>query len=109
MSDVETRFHETWLGMVQPIEGLVVSVPVLVDAQCMERLSPEVQQLLRDELTIERPLTVEDARPHAASTPPSETQNIRIIAHFPTFLAQLLGLTSRSLRYRLKKYNLEAD
>jgi hypothetical protein len=43
MSDVEKRFHETWLGMVQPVEGLVVSVPVLVDAQCMEKLGPEAQ------------------------------------------------------------------
>ena len=33
MSDLETRFHETWLGMVQPIEGPVVSVPVLAEAK----------------------------------------------------------------------------
>lgn len=46
MSDVEKRFHETWLGMVQPIEGLVVSVPVLVDGQCMQRQPPEVQHRL---------------------------------------------------------------
>lgn len=38
MSDLEQRFHEKWLGLAQPIEGLVVSVPVLVDAQCMNRL-----------------------------------------------------------------------
>jgi hypothetical protein len=38
MSDIERRYHETWLGMAQPIEGLVVSIPVLVDAQCMQRL-----------------------------------------------------------------------
>ena len=44
MSDLETRFHETWLGMVQPVEGLVVSVPVLVDAQCMHRHQPSFQQ-----------------------------------------------------------------
>ncbi len=25
MSDVDKRFHEIWLGMAQPIEGLVVS------------------------------------------------------------------------------------
>ncbi|WP_438006402.1 type IIL restriction-modification enzyme MmeI [Sorangium sp. So ce321] len=43
MSDIEQRFHETWLGMVQPIDGLVVSIPVLVDAQCMERQPPETQ------------------------------------------------------------------
>ena len=46
MSDLERQFHETWLGMVQPIEGLVVSVPVLVDAQCIERQLPEVQSKL---------------------------------------------------------------
>jgi len=46
MTDLETRVHETWLGMVQPIEGLVVSVPVLVEAQCMARQTPEVQQKL---------------------------------------------------------------
>src|SRR5436309_695486 len=46
MSDVEARFHETWLGMVQPIEGLVVSVPVLVEAQCMQRQPPGLQQTL---------------------------------------------------------------
>ncbi len=46
MSDVEKRFHETWLGMVQPSEGLVVSVPVLVDAQCVQRQPPEVQHTL---------------------------------------------------------------
>ncbi len=43
-SDLHTRFHETWLGMVQPVEGLVVSIPVLAEAQCMERHGPELQQ-----------------------------------------------------------------
>lgn len=46
MSEVDRRFHETWLGMVQPVEGLVVSVPVLVDAQCMERQPPSMQERL---------------------------------------------------------------
>lgn len=46
MSDLERRFHETWLGMVQPVDGLVVSIPVLVDAQCMERQTPEGQRKL---------------------------------------------------------------
>jgi len=46
MSDLDRRFHETWLGMVQPIDGLVVSIPVLVDAQCMERQAPHVQAKL---------------------------------------------------------------
>ena len=42
MSDLDTRFHETWLGMVQPVEGLVVSLPVLVEAQCMQRHPPSL-------------------------------------------------------------------
>jgi hypothetical protein len=46
MSEVDRRFHETWLGMVQPIDGLVLSIPVLEDAQCMERQPPHVQALL---------------------------------------------------------------
>ena len=46
MSDIDRYFHEVWLGMVQPVDGLVVSIPVLVDAQCMERHPPHVQQKL---------------------------------------------------------------
>ena len=37
MSDADKRFHETWYGMAQPSEGLVVSLPVLIDAQCAEK------------------------------------------------------------------------
>lgn len=48
MSDIETRFHQTWLGMVQPIEGLVVSVPVLVDAQTMLRQPPALGEQVRE-------------------------------------------------------------
>jgi hypothetical protein len=44
----EERFHEQWLGMVQPTDGLVVSIPVLVDAQCMSRQPPEAQRRLID-------------------------------------------------------------
>lgn len=43
MNDVERRYHQTWLGMAQPIEGLVVSIPVLEDAQCMQRLPVSAQ------------------------------------------------------------------
>lgn len=49
MSEIERRFHEEWLGMVQPTDGLVVSIPVLVDKQCMMRNGPELQQRLRDQ------------------------------------------------------------
>lgn len=43
MSDLEKRFHDTWLGMAQPYEGLVVSTVVLTDAQCMQRHGPAEQ------------------------------------------------------------------
>ena len=48
MSETDRRFHEAWLGMVQPIDGLVVSVPVLEDAQCMARQPPETRNRLRE-------------------------------------------------------------
>lgn len=44
MSDVARKFHEAWLGMVQPIDGLVLSVPVLVDADAMVRHPPALQE-----------------------------------------------------------------
>jgi len=50
MSDADKRFHEQWLGMAQPAEGLVVSLPVLVEAQCMEKLPREVHVRFLEEL-----------------------------------------------------------
>ena len=50
MSDTERRFHEQWLGMAQPSEGLVVSVPVLADAQCMEKLPREAHVKFLEEV-----------------------------------------------------------
>ncbi len=44
----EARWHQAWLGMAQPTEGLVVSIPVLVDAQCMRTLPLEIQRTLLD-------------------------------------------------------------
>lgn len=52
MSDVDERFHEAWLGMVQPVEGLVVSIPVLVQAQCAERLVPDAQGRLLERCSV---------------------------------------------------------
>lgn len=79
MSDLESKFHETWLGMVQPIEGLVVSVPVLVDAQCMQRQPPEVQAKLLSLCPPIRESTARDAD--------------RGIHDCGAFLSELLGLT----------------
>lgn len=54
MSDADRRFHDQWLGMVQPSEGLLVSLPVLIDAQCAEKLPRDahvrfLEQLAEDE------------------------------------------------------------
>ncbi len=62
MSDVERRYHETWLGMAQPIEGLVVSVPVLEDAQCMQRLPVSEQHKLAVLTGTEKPLLTDVPR-----------------------------------------------
>jgi hypothetical protein len=75
--DPEVLFHQEWLGLIQPSEGLVVSIPVLVDAQCMARQSPAVQQRLLD----------------LCPTVEPETEQ-RAIRDLPEFLAEMLGLTS---------------
>jgi hypothetical protein len=80
MASPDHRFHETWLGMVQP-DGLVVSVPVLVDAQCARRLPLEVHRRF---LELCPPL---DPHHRGPGDPP------RAIADLPTFLAELLDLT----------------
>ncbi len=79
MSDVDRYFHEVWLGMVQPIDGLVVSIPVLIDAQCMERQLPHVQQKL---LGLCPPTREGDAGPEGFA-----------IADLGRFFAEILGLT----------------
>jgi hypothetical protein len=77
MSDVEIDFHKTWLGFVQPVEGLVFSIPVLVDAGCMERKPVALQQRLR-----------ELARP--ASPDPGAARQFHDLDQL---LAEILGLT----------------
>jgi hypothetical protein len=73
VSNPERLFHEAWLGMVQP-EGLVVSPPVLVRAQCHER-HPKSVQLRLVEL---------------CSSEPGKPLALRSL---PELLEQLLGLT----------------
>jgi hypothetical protein len=80
MSDAATRFHEAWLGMVQPSEGLVVSVPTLVDAQCMERQPPQAQQ---DFLDLTPPVDANDP------------DSPRTIANLGALFERLLKLPSK--------------
>jgi hypothetical protein len=51
MKDRDVRFHEKWLGLAQPIEGLVFSVPVLADAQIAPEVRPGLTQELEGQLT----------------------------------------------------------
>ncbi len=44
--ETAAEVHERWLGMAQPIEGLVLSVPVLVEAQCGKALPLAVRDRL---------------------------------------------------------------
>ena len=71
-SSVEAEFHERWLGLVQPTEGLVVSIPALVDAQCMARVSNDI---------VERFLA------HC----PADAEGERSISDLPTFFDRILG------------------
>jgi hypothetical protein len=45
--DADRIFHQTWLGLAQPIEGLVFSVPVLADAQIAPAARPEITADIR--------------------------------------------------------------
>jgi hypothetical protein len=42
VKDRDFRFHEQWLGLAQPVEGLVFSVPVLADAQIAPEIRPDL-------------------------------------------------------------------
>lgn len=52
MRDADIEFHKEWLGLAQPVEGLVFSVPVLADAQITPKVRPtltaELQAHLQD-------------------------------------------------------------
>jgi len=86
MTDVLTRFHESWLGMVQPIEGLVLSVPVLADAQVGR--PDESPTALSEKLVALCPATRATDAGDAGHR----------IADLGAFLTELLGLTGEVLR-----------
>lgn len=51
MKDRDVRFHEEWIGLAQPIEGLVFSVPVLADAQIAPEIRTELSTAFEAQLT----------------------------------------------------------
>jgi hypothetical protein len=86
MPDLETEFHKRWLSMVEPIEGLVVSVPVLADAQAMHRHGPELQAPLVEPGDDGAPPLTEPIAPDDEGRPR------RRIRDLDAFLLRILGL-----------------
>ena len=83
MSEFEVAYHKRWLDMLQPIEGLVVSTPVLVEAECMEKRDAELsRQLADDAATLTRALGKTTAG-----------QSRREVISLDDFLSRVLGLT----------------
>ncbi len=83
MSDLEVAFHKRWLGMLEPIEGLVVSIPVLVDAECMHRQEATLSQRLADDAEGLTRRLGKNAQGYER----------RAIVALGPFLAEVLGLT----------------
>lgn len=62
MKDRDVLFHERWLGLAQPVEGLVFSVPVLADAQIAPELRPELTTAFSAHLAQDPPRIVDVVR-----------------------------------------------
>ena len=69
-ADAQARFHEEWLGLAQPIEGLVFSVPVLADAQIMPRPRADLTERFRAASSVSEPRNDDIA---GTERPPSAT------------------------------------
>jgi hypothetical protein len=53
MRDRDVLFHKKWLGLAQPVEGLVLSVPVLADAQIAPEERPELSVAFAAQLDVD--------------------------------------------------------
>ncbi len=60
-TDAQTRFHKEWLGLAQPYEGLVFSVPVLADAQIVPHVGADLTSRFRRCLVMPAGEGAEDA------------------------------------------------
>jgi hypothetical protein len=83
--DAGRRFHEAWLGYVQPREGLVFSVPVLADADCHERQPSTVQAQLA--LLCRKLASTEADRQAGLHV---DREGFRRLANIETLLTQIL-------------------
>ncbi len=93
MSDAATRFHEDWLGRVQPLEGLVVSIPILVDAQCDLRQKAEFHNRFVE--LVSPPAVLQQSKPgRGKSKRPAITEGPLFIRDLDAFLAEVLELSS---------------
>ena len=94
--DENQRFHLKWLGMVQPMEGLVVSLPVLRDAECFARQGTPVYKLFRDLCPpVDPEGTKKSEGPKKLTRKPEVAAwgTVRAIRDLGEFLAKLLDLT----------------
>jgi hypothetical protein len=84
--DAARRFHEGWLGYVQPREGLVFSVPVLAEADCHDRHPASLQaQLARLCEKLKRQESDRQVGLHA------DKEGNRRVAEVEVVLTQILG------------------
>ena len=69
VKDRDVIFHKKWLGLAQPIEGLVFSVPVLADAQIAPEVSIELSTAFDAQLAreIPRPTSASGASPRSSA------------------------------------------
>ena len=117
MTDADRRFHEEWYGMVQPSEGLVVSIPVLVDAQCLERQPRELHARFRSLLVEEgEKLRLENLVPLLAEILELDASRFDEEAALPKELSlyvpegkQLLRPTRALKRLKATEHPLAAD
>jgi hypothetical protein len=82
MSELEVSYHKRWLDMLAPVEGLVVSVPVLVEAECMEKRDAELSRQLADDAAAVTRYVGKTAAGHPR----------REIVSLDDFLSRVLGL-----------------
>jgi hypothetical protein len=66
VKDRDVIFHKKWLGLAQPIEGLVFSVPVLADAQIAPEVSIELSTAFEAQLDTREPEALPRIRSLAA-------------------------------------------
>jgi hypothetical protein len=96
MADPLARFHETWLGLAQPYEGLVVSIPVLVDAQIGPSSEAAAYEAFRELATAGGTARIGTGAGKTHPPSPSSQGSRRVVRDLPRFYSQVLGFREDS-------------